>query len=461
MKKLQLYILLSISILTISCSTFSKKIHSNQSKDYWEARFETFTGTEKLKFLSKPQHLVYVSSHLENSQGTLKLYQNNVEIPNVNKVNHTKISLQHASQLDIKGQNAQGSFALKYPIFKQKKINVNYNTNIELLALSYFLINYDDFATIPEEQTFTYEGKDTKVKDIYAMNLKIAHEFTPYLKSKNLEIIKSYFDKTFYLQFCNLFLSLDAFPNAKFDQAKTLTLFSSQQEAETFITAFNSLYREIHFDEFLIKYKPFYDKMLLEVSQNIPKENFITEMEHFYTKSVENYNLYPSLTVPFSQGFGVGSENTIGNVFGCFTIPKEINNTQNLHLGFNNAKSLRTICIHEFGHSFVNPAIDRVNPTIVESKKGFFEPIKSKMSEQGYTDWKICLYEHFVRANEVIIARLLKDETTAQEILEDHVKNRSFIYLPQIVKALEYWYNNEYLDKTYEEKVSEIIQNLK
>lgn len=61
----------------------------------------------------------------------------------------------------------------------------------------------------------------------------------------------------------------------------------------------------------------------------------------------------------------------------------------------------------------------------------------------------------------MIIARLLNDHKKAVEILEDNVKNRSFIYLPQIIEQLEFWYNHEFLNKTYEEKVSEIIENLK
>ena len=78
-----------------------------------------------------------------------------------------------------------------------------------------------------------------------------------------------------------------------------------------------------------------------------------------------------------------------------------------------------------------------------------------------YNQWKICLYEHFVRANEVIIAKLLKDETEADRILKDNVENRLFIFLPQIIEKLEFWYYNEYLDINYPEKVSQIIVEMK
>lgn len=293
------------------------------------------------------------------------------------------------------------------------------------------------------------------------MNLKIGQEFKSYQKSKNLEIIKTYFDRNFYLHFSNFVMGLDNFPNAKVISDKQFSHeFSSLSDQEKFVKTFNNFYKEVHFDEFLKKYQPYYQEMISEVSNHTPKENFIIEMEHFYSKKVDNYVLYPSLMMPFSQGFAVGNSDTIGNVFASFNKPENVNDTSGFDLGFKNDVSLRTICIHEFGHSFVNPAVDKIDEQLMDSKEFLFEPIKNKMSEQAYNQWKICLYEHFDRAGEVIIAKLIGDSKKADEILNDNVKNRSFIYLPQIINQLEYWYYNEFFSKTYEQKVSEIVANL-
>lgn len=453
---------LSFLLILLNSCTVSKNITANQTQDTWKASFERFSGNEKIEISSKPNHLAYLSSKWETTEGKLDIVINGTALPKQNTINHTKIDLNKKATIKMVGENANGFYSLHYPIYENKKININYNTNIELLALASFLINYEDFATIPDEQSFNINGKDIRIKDLYAINFKIAKEFKSYLNSKNLKTIKSYFDKKFYLQYTNLLLSIDNFPNAKVNREnKFLGEFNSIQDAENFINAFNNFSTEIKFNEFLEKYKPYYDKMILEVSQNIPKENFITEMEHFYDKKVNNYNLYPSLTLGFGQACGVGRESMIGNIFACFNKPEKIDNPKDLELGFNNETSLRTICIHEFGHSFINPAIDKVDATTIEGKKSLFEPIKDKMANQGYTDWKICLYEHFVRANEVIITRLLNEKQKADVILKDNYENRSFVYLPQIIEKLEFWYYNEFLEKTYEEKVKEIVSELK
>ncbi|MFY7829822.1 MAG: DUF4932 domain-containing protein [Flectobacillus sp.] len=459
-KKLSL--LLIASMMVSSCSVTKNWKSEYPSNNFLKASFDEFTGTEKLKFPKQTNALVYLSSSINTSKGKVVLASNNKILSTSNKINHQKISLSQSQVLKISGENAQGSFALSYPTLIEKKIQVNYHQNIELLGLCYTLLNLSDFNDIPDDQTFEMHGEKIKIKDLYAITTKIGNEFKPFLASKNLAIIKTFFDKDFYLHNSNFLLQLDNFPNATLKEDNPfLSHYSSKAEAEKLVNAFNAFAVEINFQDFLKRYSPYYKKMIQEVEQNIPKESFIVEMEHLYSKNVQNYRLYPSLTIPFGQGFATGNANTIGNIFASFNKPKEVNQVSNLQLGYDNSTSLRDICVHEFGHSFVNPAIDKVDESLLKDKEALFEPIKDNMSQQGYNQWKICLYEHFNRANEVIIARLIGDNNKAEKTLQENVKNKSFIYLPQIVEKLEYWYNNEFLNKTYEQKVSDIIAELK
>ena len=451
--------LLLIFLIFSSCNV-TKNWNSNQTKNYWSASFDNFSNKETIKFPSDKNSIVYLSSQVNIEDGDLHLKLNNNDLSNTNKVNHYRLNLNNNTELKIISNEAKGSFILKYPTYTIKNIQINYNQNIELLALCFLLINSDDYSNFTDDQSFEIDGENVKIKDLYALNLKIINEFKPFLKSKNLQVIKSYFDKNWYLHYSNFIMSLDTFPNAKITKNNDFShLFTSKEDAEKFVNTFNDFSNEINFQGFLSKYNPYYKEMIDEVTKNIPKENFIIEMEHLYNKEVTNYKLYPSLILSFSQGFAVGSEDTIGNVFAAFRKPKEINNLSSLNLGFDNINSLRTICIHEFGHSFINPAIDKVDSQILQKTAYLFEPIRDNMSPT-YNDWKICLYEHFVRANEVMVTRLVGDNSKADEILKDNV-DKKFIYLPQIVEKLEFWYNNEYLTKTYEQKVSEIISELK
>ncbi|MRX41008.1 DUF4932 domain-containing protein [Flavobacterium sp. LC2016-23] len=450
-----------LSLFFLNSCTSTKNWHSTQTDIKWQADFDELTGKEHLFFKKQPNRLVYLSSQLKYTLGELSLKDGREILADNLTITHKKIKLDHNRKLNITGNKARGSFILEYPVYAIKQVNVNFNKNIELLALCYFFTIYEDIVAIPETQTIEIDGKQVKVKDLYSLNIKIANEFIPYLKSKNLSIIRSYFEKDFYLHYSNFLLSIDSFPHAFVtSDTQFVKRFETIDDAKIFVKAMNDFYTEINFDQFLDKYKLYYNTMITEVTKNLPAENFITEMEHFYGKRIQNYNLYPSLTMPFSQGFAVGSSDMIGNIFGSFNIPKEIDNNSNPDLGFKNNVALRTLCVHEFGHSFINPVIDQIDDKHIKATEKLFEPIKEKMFAQGYNEWKICLYEHFVRAGEIVIAKLLGDDNKAQEIMNDNVTNRSFIYLPQIAEKLEYWYYNEFFTKTYPQKVDEIISEL-
>ncbi|WP_034889504.1 DUF4932 domain-containing protein [Gillisia sp. Hel_I_29] len=454
------YILL-ILIIT-SCRT-TKNWYSDQNDKSYTASYDDFNGKEKIELKRNLNQIAYLSYLTINNKGNLNLDVNRKGFHYIpNKIEHLKFDLNNPLIIQIKGEDAKGKFNLEYPTYKRKEIQVQYNSNFELLSLAYFLSNM--YSGLKESNnTFDYNGSKVKVADLFSLNLKIGDRFKTYQNSENLKILKDFFKKHWYLDYTKFVINLSNFPNAKHKQGDSFlhTLFDSKKDEEQFILALNNFYNEIKFDEFLLEYKPYYNKMIEEVKNNLPDENFITEMEHLYNKEASEYFLNASLTMPFSQGYAVSENDNIGYVFGSFTLPSEIDDLNNLSLGYANALQLRNISVHEFGHSFVNPVVDKVGDSIINNKEFLFEPIKKKMSEQAYSKWKYTLYEHFVRAGEIFIAKQLNDEITAQKLSHDYIENREFIYLRQIIPAMEKWYNKKYFTHTYSDFVKETIENLK
>jgi hypothetical protein len=436
---------------------------SQQRPDAWTASFDQFTGQEQVRFPRQPKQFVYLSRQLTSSSGQLQVQVNGRALPDaLGSVAHDKLPLTQPTRVAVVGRQARGSFKLRYPVYQQPQIQVAFSPNLELLSLCNLLLQYDDLAAIPDSQAVRIAGQRTKVKDLYALNLKMAAPFKPFAASPHLAVIKKYFDQSFYLHYANFVLSLHDFPKASFQANNPFGhQFASAADAQQFVSACNAFYREIGFDAFLRQRQPYYTAMLAEVTSNLPPPAFLTEMEHFYGQPSATYRLYPSLTMSFSSGFAVGGDHVIGNVFGSFMPPANVTDEAALRLGFADRQALRAVCVHEFGHSFVNPAIDQVSAQVLAASTSCFMPIREQMAAQGYNEWKICLYEHFTRAGEVLTARLVDDPRKAQELLEDNVQQRHFKYLPQIVEQLQYWYDHEYLDKSYPEKVQEIIAGLR
>ncbi|MCM5663815.1 DUF4932 domain-containing protein [Galbibacter mesophilus] len=459
--KIQLKYFLLILIMT-SCST-TRNWQSEQNDNTLYATFEEFNGKENIKIKEDSSQIAYLSYFTNTTSGNISLEVNRDNFKFYpNKTIHLKTDLNTPLYVKITGEAAKGEFKLEYPTYKRPKIQVLYNSNFELLSLAFFLSNM--YQNLKEnESTFDYEGRKVKVKELYGLNLKIAEKFKNFQTSESLKVLDEFFQKRWYLDYTKYVLNLPELPNSSFRQESLdfQDVFESIEEERRFFTALRGFYKEINFDVFLEEYQPFYDKMIQEVNNNLPEEDFITEMEHLYAKKANGYFLNASLTMPFSQGFAITKSDRIGYVFGSLTLPLEINDLNNLKLGYSNSSELRNISVHEFGHSFVNPVIDKIEDSLIDDKKHLFEPIKEKMSEQAYSSWKITLYEHFVRAGEIFIAEQLGDYETATKLSKDYIEKRQFIYLKQIIPAMRNWYNEEYFSKSYSNFVKETIENLK
>ncbi len=353
----------------------------------------------------------------------------------------------------------------------QKNIIVEIEPNVELLGFVYFL-GYGGEEMELRDQTFEINGKKTNGKEWYAFGWQLYNQYKHFAKSKNLAIATGVANKIWLDYLINLLIQLDNVPNAKLTDdipAKYYTRFSddgNEQEARAnatkFIEALNNLYKEVKFDEYLSKNKPYYDIVIEQVKSGLPGSNFVPAMESFYKRGFGSYHLIPSLTIPTSMGFGVSytknNEVVVNNVFGPLWV-QHLENSVNPDLGFGDKKRIRELSTHEFGHSFVNPVIDSVPQSLIDETRPLFDTIKEAMSGQAYSDWKICLYEHFVRAGEIIIARNLGYREEAENLLNQYVVTRKFIYLPIIIKVLEDY--NKTPGGSYKDYVIKAITEMK
>jgi len=323
-----------------------------------------------------------------------------------------------------------------------RQFEVTINTNVELLGLVYFL-GYEGALS----ETSTYPEKDRKR---YAYGIDLYHRYKPFAGSRHLAVAIAFAQDIWLDYFINLLIQLDDFPNAKLTDkvdpvyyrrfSKAGDLAGAKNNASAFLEAMNGLYREVDFSGYLARNKNLYANALAQVKAGLPEGRFLPEMEAFYQGNFDAYHLVPSLTIPAGMGFGAkydpGGGKHAFHVFGTFAIQQWADSTR-LDMGFADKKHLLELSTHEFGHSFVNPCIDRLPDSLITETKSLFDSIKDAMAPQGYPTWKTCLYEHFVRAGEVVIARNLGHEADAERIKNHYITNRKFIYLDTLIMELE------------------------
>jgi hypothetical protein len=349
-----------------------------------------------------------------------------------------------------------------------KAIQVQFNKNVELLGLAYF-VGYEGPALEGETDSIVRKREIDK----YAYSYYLYQQYKHYQNSENLAVvINSAYTYNLFLDYMSgLLVKLDDFPHATLTddvEEKHYIRFShtknpaeAKANATLFIEAFNRLYKEINFDVYLQKNSSRYTNALEQVKSVLPSGNFIPAMESFYRQGFTKYILVPSLTIPAGMGFGMmhqaKGKTHIYNIFGAFDRQNFLDEKK-LDMGFANEKRNRELSTHEFGHSFVNPVIDQLPEELISKTQHLYVPLQEVMTQQGYPTWKYCLDEHFVRAGEVMVARSLGNTKDAEDLQDHYVEERKFIYLPIIIKELEAYSQNHAMP--YREAVDKAMKQL-
>ncbi|SDF88146.1 protein of unknown function [Dyadobacter soli] len=344
------------------------------------------------------------------------------------------------------------------------QFQVKINTNVELLGFVYFL-GYEG----AQSETASYSEKDRKR---YAYGIDLYHRYKSFAGSKHLAVAVGYAQDIWLDYFINLLIQLEDFPNAKLTPQIAPAYYlrfsatgdeeEAKKNASAFLEAMNGLYQEVGFGTYLAQSRNLYANAAAQVTAGLPDDRFLPAMEAFYQGHFDSYNLIPSLTLPAGMGFGAkyesGGKRHAFHVFGTFASQQWTDSTK-LDMGFADEKHLLELSTHEFGHSFVNPCVDRVPEELIRDTGTLFDPIKDAMSPQGYPAWKTCLYEHFVRAGEVVIARNLGHHEDAERIRNHYINNRKFIYLDTLITELDKY--NTTRTGTYQQAVINAMLRLR
>lgn len=348
------------------------------------------------------------------------------------------------------------------------KLKIEIKKNVELLGVAYF-IGFEGVDI--ESKTVEIDGKKMPKMDWHNYGFYIYERYKSFATSENLGKSFTVADHLWLDYLISLLLQVDDFPNAKLKESidqsyyinfsKTKDIEEAKRNATIFLDGLNEFYKEINLDKYFVETITFYQKAIDEIKRGLPKQDFIGTMENFYKDKFDEYALIPSLTIPKGMGFGIkitaDKRNQVFNVFGALDV-QEFLNTNELKMGFSNEKKLRELSVHEFGHSFVNPIVDRLSEDKFSQTETLFEPLKSAMSDQGYNTWKACVYEHFVRAGEIIIAEKLGDKAGAKRLQSEYEQDRKFKYIPTILVELKRFDKGTY--KTYYDAVLKSMDEL-
>ena len=317
----------------------------------------------------------------------------------------------------------------------KKEIQVEINKNIETLSILYLI---SDIGLNAHQGSLSYEAKKY---------------FDSYKSSEVVSMFKQFNDTVGFPQPADFFLRLQEFPNAKLPTSiksnnNSVTIGKNKYSLSRafitqFIEALNKFYIEANIEKFINNHQAYYDKCIREVVKNLPDASFISTMENYYGKEFNSFTIIPSPILFPQIGFGIKVNNHDKKDIYYIAGPFEQPNNGKYKYGFNSPTDIREMSVHEFGHSFINPLTENTqNKKLINTYAYLYNPIETSMKNQGYSDWCTCVTEHLVRLGEIRIAIAMNDTTTANNLRNEYVNTRKFIYIPHLENEIKEYENN-------------------
>jgi hypothetical protein len=127
------------------------------------------------------------------------------------------------------------------------------------------------------------------------------------------------------------------------------------------------------------------------------------------------------------------------------------------HFGFDNPAIIRRLCVHEIGHSFINPHLEKYKQEIENYRSLFTPALAALMGQQGITSWYICVIENLVRAGEIRIAEQMKDIAQANWLRHLYVHDQNCIFIPALEEKMILYEKNRRKYPTFENFIPELL----
>lgn len=199
-----------------------------------------------------------------------------------------------------------------------------------------------------------------------------------------------------------------------------------------FIDLLKDFYTRSRFHDFFINHNAFYDSLRAPVAERLGETNLTALLEQHYG---EEKNSYTIVLCPLLHDGGYGLQVTTVTGQDIYGIVGPAYSSRQTPF-FDPEQILAYYVIHEFSHSFCNPYIAG-NMQVLTADSCLIAPIAAEQIQQGYgADWETCLYEHLVRANELVLAEKLYDPAKTASIYDTY-KKKKWIYLDGLIALIK------------------------
>lgn len=229
-----------------------------------------------------------------------------------------------------------------------------------------------------------------------------------------------------------------------------------REKLEEFRLALKDLAAKSNFADFIKQWQPFYDRLIAGVSFDGGK--VVGWLNEFSGTTPGEYHML--LAPSMFPGGGYGA--TVTAAGGRTIVYQIVRDSSQAGAGepvFPTGRSLTTLALHEWGHSFVNPAVSQYTHDVAAMRR-FYLPVAGIMRRQAYTTVETYADEQFLRAVTTLAsAELYGDEANVDAIISNE-ESRGFRLTRPIYETLKEYRANRAAYPTFASFVPVVFQRI-
>lgn len=233
-------------------------------------------------------------------------------------------------------------------------------------------------------------------------------------------------------------------------------------------TSLYDFYRKANVENFIKEHLYYYEGAISEISGIAKEFDLIGKMEEYTNQFNDRYVISPEplFITGGWRGIGPNVQTEKISIAYQFISPSDKIDLSNFsseslqQFGYNDKDFIRNLCVHEFGHSFVNSSFyqDKISIYIENKESLLTNEIKENIRKNGIGNFTVYLIEHVVRLLEIRIVEIYFSKEEAQKIRDE---NKNFIYLSKMEKKLiDDFEKNRDKYATYSDFIPELVRTI-
>lgn len=227
-----------------------------------------------------------------------------------------------------------------------------------------------------------------------------------------------------------------------------------RERLERFRLALRDLARESDFLAFYQSWQPSFQEWIAATELN--GEMVVSWLEGFFGRQASEFHLLLAPAMFPGGGYGATIDAPGGELV-CYQIIREPGRSAG-EPEFPTGMELEYLSLHEWGHSFVNPALG-VHQDDVRKLNFLYRPVANEMRQMAYTSVEIFMNEQVLRA----VTTLAAEEIYGADVYESRLQNelrRSFYLTDEIIDILRDYHASRQTYPTFADFVPTLLERI-